>query len=154
MTGSWSSPATEADYKTVTGTAGPATVNTVQSGGNANEPAAGGAAAGPYSVSYQLQTGLTKYAPMQPKPGTKITATVTTPMYAPSAYSVATTFLPTPSQVTTFTQSVTYSVSSMENTVRFSSDFCLPIVLTGCAKAAAAPGPSDDMQKFLARWLD
>ena len=117
MTGTWSTPAVEADYKLVTGTAGPATVNTVQSGANANEPAAGGAAAGPYSVAYQLQTGLTKYAPMQPKPGTKITATATTPMFSPSALSVATTFLPAPSQVTTFTQSIDYSVSSMENTV-------------------------------------
>lgn len=121
MTGTWSSTAAEADFKTVTGTAGPPTVNTVQAGGAA--PGAGGAGAGggagSFGISYQFQTeGLTRYAPMQPKPGSTITATNTSPLFPPSAFTVATTLLPIPSIVTTITQPVDYSAStSIENTV-------------------------------------
>ncbi|MCJ1249933.1 hypothetical protein MMC30_007159 [Trapelia coarctata] len=117
----------------------PATQNTVVLGVNPGGAGAGGApgADGPFAISYQFQTtGLTKYAPMQPKPGTQITATNTAPLFAPSPFTVATTFLPIPSQVTTITQAVTYSASSRENT------------------ASPAPMPMDDMQKFLRRWRD
>jgi len=133
MTGTFP-PNVIAGIQTITGTAGPATVNDVS-----DTPAAGGAAAAGaagFSVAYTLQTGLTKYAPMQPQPPTSITATNTSPLFPTSSVSIATTWLPTPSQVTTFTQSGTYSVSSMENT------------------AAPVAQPSDDMAKFLARWKD
>ncbi|MCJ1359114.1 MAG: hypothetical protein MMC33_009114 [Icmadophila ericetorum] len=139
MTGIWSSTAAEADFKTVTGTAGPAAVNTVQAGGAVpGAGGAGGGADGSFGISYQFQTeGLTRYAPMQPKPGSTITATNTAPMFPPSAFSVATTLLPTPSIVTTITQPVDYSAStSIENT------------------GLPAAQPSDDMQKFLNRWKD
>ena len=101
--------------KGVTGTGGPATENNIDK--NAAAPAAGGQAGGPYAVTYTAQTGLTKYAPMQGKPGTKITAKSPKPQYPTSAFKLAKTFLPTPSQVTTNTVSATYSVSSKENQV-------------------------------------
>lgn len=98
-------------------TAGRATVNQVNAG-NAAGAAGGGAANGDQvSLPYESQTGLTKYAPMQPVPPTKITANSYTPLHPTSAYSVATTWVPHPSIVTTVTASQTFSVSSMENTV-------------------------------------
>ena len=118
MTGTWPSPSLQTAYKAVAGSTDsvPPTANTI-AGSNA-QPGAGGAADGPYGVSYQFQTtGLTRYAPMQAKPPTKITAQATDPQYPTSHFDVATTFLPTPSVVTTMTQSVTYSVESRENTV-------------------------------------
>ena len=98
-------------------TAGPATVNNIA---NNAAPAAGTTAVvdgGVYAVPYNLQTGLTKYAPMQPVPPTKITAKNVTPLYPTSAVTIATTYLAIPSIVTTMTLSQTFSVSSMENTV-------------------------------------
>ncbi|CAA9961771.1 hypothetical protein PTMSG1_05148 [Pyrenophora teres f. maculata] len=89
-----------------------------------------------YDVEYTMQTGLTRYAPMQPVPPTKITATNMKPLYPTSSVEIAKTRLPMPSQRTTLTASQTYSVSSMENTV------------------AAAPHATDDMAKFLRRWED
>ena len=115
MTGTWATTAAQADFKTVSGTAGPPTQNQVSE--NAAAGAGAGAPQGDYTIPYALQSGLTKYAPMQSQPGTKITAKATKPIYAKSAVQYAITFLPTPSQVTTLTQSVTFSVSSMENTV-------------------------------------
>ena len=98
----------------ITGTNGPAAENNVASNPDAGAPTGAG---GPYAVTYTAQTGLTKYAPMQGKPGTKITAKSPTPQYPTSSVQFAITFLPTPSQVTTHTLSATYSASSMENTV-------------------------------------
>lgn len=98
----------------VTGTGGPPTENNVNN--NAAVPAAG-EAGGPYAVTYTAQTGLTKYAPMQGKPGTKITAKNPTPQYPTSSASTATTIWPTPSQVTTHTVSATYKAPDQENTV-------------------------------------
>ena|SRR5438067_1595354 len=53
----------------VKGTAGPPTVNQV-AGAN---PGAAPSGTGPFAIPYTMQTGLTKYAPMQPLPPTKIT---------------------------------------------------------------------------------
>jgi len=114
MTGSFS-PAVTTALASVSGTAGPATVNNVA----AAAPAAGAgtAAAGEFGVPYTLQTGLTKFAPMQPVPPTSITATNTAPLWPTSSVVFASTFLPIPSQVTTLTQAQTFSVSSHANTV-------------------------------------
>ncbi|KAK5062031.1 Cell wall synthesis protein kre9 precursor, partial [Cryomyces antarcticus] len=118
-----------AGLATVTGTDGPPTVDAI-----ANAPAAGGAAgAAPaaYTVPYNLQTGLTRYAPMQPVPPTKITKKKPTPLFPTSAYTIATTWMARPTMVTTLTLSRTFSVSSRENT------------------AAPASQPTGDMAKFL-----
>ena len=102
----------------VTGTDGPPTLNQVA--GQNNKPGADG----PYAQPYTLQTGLTRYAPMQPVPPTKITANKATPLWPTSSVSIAKTWLPRPSIVTTLTQNPTYSVTSRENNVchRFSHD--------------------------------
>lgn len=115
------------DLANIKGTDGPATVDgTVKAGApNPAEPAAGD-----YGIEYTMQTGLTRYAPMQPVPPTKITAKNTKPLYPTSSVAIATTRLPLPKQQTTLTQSQTFSVQSRVNTVCF--DFlhhkCKPIV--------------------------
>lgn len=122
MTGT--TPAAQAQAVTALGssTAGPATQNNVNNNANAGAGAGagGGAAGGEFTVPYYLQTGLTKYAPMQPVPPTKITAQNTTPLNPTSAFTVATTYMALPSVATTLTASQTFSVQSIENTVRAS----------------------------------
>ncbi|KAL8824175.1 MAG: hypothetical protein Q9191_005247 [Dirinaria sp. TL-2023a] len=98
-------------------------------------PAAGGQAASA-AIDYTAQTGLTKFAPMQGHPGTKITKQSASPRYPTSSVSFYKTFAPTPHQVTTQTLTNTYSISSREN------------------PATPAPDPQDAMQKYLARWRD
>lgn len=111
MTGTWSD-AVQKGLDDLDGTDGPATVDAT------TDAAGGGAGAeGDYGVEYTMQTGPTRYAPMQPVPPTKVTAKNTKPLYPTSSVSIATTFLPIPSIQTTITQSQTYSVSSVENTV-------------------------------------
>ena len=92
-------------------TAGPPSQNNA-----ANNGAAGGAT-GAGAIPYNLQTGLTKYAPMQPIPSTAITATAYTPLYPTSAYTVARSPMPPASIIITVTASQTQSFSSRENTV-------------------------------------
>ncbi|KAI9722477.1 MAG: hypothetical protein M1828_004724 [Chrysothrix sp. TS-e1954] len=91
---------------------------------------------GPYAMPFSMQTGLTKYAPMQPQPPTKISMKTVSPQYPPSNVPIAQKNMAPPSQVTTVTQTQTYSVSSMENT------------------ASPLSMPQDPMQKFLNRWKD
>jgi hypothetical protein len=95
-------------------TAGPPTVNDVSAAPAAAAPAVG---AGAYNIPYNQQTGLTKYAPMQGVPPTKITQKSVKPQYSPSALTIATTWLPKASIVTTLTESLTFSVNSQANTV-------------------------------------
>ncbi|KAL8927568.1 MAG: hypothetical protein Q9208_002375 [Pyrenodesmia sp. 3 TL-2023] len=117
--------------ETVSGTDGPS--STAQ-----KAPGAGaGGAEGEYAIPYSAQTGLIKYAPMKTPPGTKITAQKATPRYPTSKVSIAKTFLPTPKQTTTMTASQTAES-----------------ILSKAFQAPAASMPTDDMQKFLARWRD
>jgi hypothetical protein len=119
MLGKWDA-ATKAALATIDGTKGPKAVdNTVAAAKPANPVAAAPAApeAGDFDVEYTMQTGPTRYAPMQPVPPTKVTATNTKPLYPTSSVKIATTFLPIPDIQTTITQSQTYSVSSRANTV-------------------------------------
>ena len=98
-------------FSSVTGTAGPPTKN--QAAGAA--PAGG--ATGDFALPWSEQTGLTKYAAMQPYPGSKITKKTKTPLFPTSPYTIATTFMPPPTIVTTATQQVTWSFSQIENPV-------------------------------------
>jgi hypothetical protein len=119
MLGKWDA-ATKAALATIDGTKGPIAVdNTVAAAKPANAAPAAPAApeAGDFDVEYTMQTGPTRYAPMQPVPPTKVTATNTKPLYPTSSVRIATTFLPIPDIQTTITQSQTYSVSSRANTV-------------------------------------
>jgi hypothetical protein len=91
-------------------TAGPGPINKLGSGG-----APGGD--GLFDIPFNLQTGLTRYAPMQPIPPTKITAKVFKPLFPTSAYTIAKTFLPNPTVQKTVTEQQTFSASSIENPV-------------------------------------
>jgi hypothetical protein len=90
-------------------TAGPGAINQLGAGGSPGGDA--------FDIPFNLQTGLTRYAPMQPIPPTKITAKVFTPLFPTSAYTIATTLLPNPTVQKTVTQAQTFSVSSIENQV-------------------------------------
>jgi len=116
MTGKFPDSVT-AGLKSVTGTDGPPTENNIQSNqqGGGNAPGAGG----DFGVTYTMQTGAMRYAPMPKIVPSKITAGKNPkPLYPTSAVQFAASFLPIPSQKTTVTQSFTFSVASVENTVR------------------------------------
>ncbi|KAG9680233.1 hypothetical protein KCU99_g78, partial [Aureobasidium melanogenum] len=83
------------------------------------------------------QTGLIKYAPMQPQPGTKITAKTPSMMNPSSSFTIFSTYAPPASITLTVTESNTVSVSSRENP----------------ASAASQPTAAD-MKKYLNRWRD
>jgi hypothetical protein len=68
-----------------------------------------------------MQTGNVKFAPMQPFPPTKITATNTSPLHPTSSVVIATTHMKPPVVSTTITQLPTWAVTSKENQVRFSN---------------------------------
>lgn len=100
-------------------TKGPDTINRVANNAKpdadtGDQPAAGG---GSFAIPYNLQTGLTRYAPMQPIPGTKITKKSFTPLFPTSAYKLATTPMARPTIITTQTAPQTFSVLSVENPV-------------------------------------
>ena len=120
MTGSWQSQSIEDAYTSAKGdvTKVPATANQLAS--NQNNPAAGGAGGPQFTVPYGMQTtGLTKYAPMQQHPPTAITKQDTSPLFPTTAFNVAQSALPTATQLTTLTASITYSYATRVNTVRF-----------------------------------
>ncbi len=113
MTGTFSTTV-QAEVEAITDTTGPDTVNNL-----ASNVAATSADEGAWGTPYYLQTGLTRYAPMAPVPGSAITATNTAPLFPTSSVSLASTFLPIASIVTTLTQAQTHSISSHANTVCF-----------------------------------
>lgn len=112
-TGVWD-PVVKAALADIDTTDGPATKDTTT---DAADPAAGAGVDGDFDVEYTMQTGPTRYAPMQPVPPKTITATNTKPLYPTSSVKIATTFLPIPKVEITITQSQTVTVKSVENTV-------------------------------------
>lgn len=111
-------PVVTEGLRTVSGTAGPPTQNDIQA---VQQPGAGGAtpaaASGEFTVAYTLQTGLIRYAPMPPMPGTSVTAQGASRQWPTSAYTVYPSPAGTPNAITTMTLSQTFSASSIENTV-------------------------------------
>jgi hypothetical protein len=103
----------QSDLASISATKGPRPVN-VQVG---EKQAVPGGQEASFAIPYGLQTGLTKYAPMQQVPVTKIAATNTAPLYPSSSAVLASTYLPSPSVLTTFTQSQTFVAASHPNTV-------------------------------------
>ncbi|KAF3901364.1 hypothetical protein ABW21_db0206163 [Orbilia brochopaga] len=93
-------------------------------------------AGGQFDVPYAQQTGPIRYAPMQPRPGSKITAKNMKRLNPTSAYTIFTTKGPQPLQTTTVTQPLTYQLTTVVN------------------EAAPAPMPDEDMARFLNRWKD
>jgi hypothetical protein len=71
-----------------------------------------------FDVEYTMQTGATRYAPMQPVPPTKVSKRDATPQHPTSSVDIARAFLPIPKIQTTVTQSQTHKVTSVVNTVR------------------------------------
>ena len=147
------------DLQLVSDTKGPPTLNQVagaQPGGSV------GAGDPQFRVPYTMQTGNTKYAPMQPLPPTKITQTKTSRLHPTSAVSIARTFLRIPSVVTTVTENPTYVVKSHENQVcrdlygvgGVATPDILLTPIDCVSQATPAPHPQDDMQKYLNRWKD
>lgn len=115
MTGTFPA-AVIASNKNIAGTTGPDTINAI-----ANQAAAGTIDEGAWGTPYDEQVGPTRYAPMQPIPKTKITATNTDPLWPTSSVPIATTFLPPLGTkiVTTQTQAQTFSAASHHNTVSY-----------------------------------
>jgi spore coat protein U-like protein len=104
----------------MTGTFSPDLENGISSlnGGHKQQELRKRQAAGAYTIPYQLQTGPTRYAPMAKKPGSTIPVNKSpTPQFPTSAYDVATAYLAAPTVQTTVSATLTYSVSSIENTV-------------------------------------
>jgi Ser-Thr-rich glycosyl-phosphatidyl-inositol-anchored membrane family/Yeast cell wall synthesis protein KRE9/KNH1 len=134
--------------QTVTGTNGPPTQN------NVGDAASNNGATGAFALAWSMQTGLTKYASMQPYPPTKITKKTKTPLFPTSPYTIATTIMAPPTILTTATLPVTWSFSQMENPVRRSRGLWSRCNTNSRFQVAPAPMPSDDMQKFLNRWKD
>ncbi|KAI5200930.1 hypothetical protein E4T39_05491 [Aureobasidium subglaciale] len=97
--------------------------------------AAAGAAM--FDVPYHQQTGLIKYAPMQPLPGTKITAKTPSMMNPSTSFTIYKTYAQPASITYTVTESQTLSHTSRENP----------------ASAATQPTAAD-MKKYLNRWKD
>ena len=95
------------------GTKGPDTINNIVNA--ANPGAAAGGAGG--AQAYTAQTGSIRYAPMPPMAVTKITAKNPKPQFPTSAYTVAKQPMPKPNAITTITATITFSTSSIENTV-------------------------------------
>lgn len=94
-------------------TGGPSTTSQEPIG----DPDAVVSAVGAYAIPYNQQQGLTRYAPMPPQPGTRITAQHASPLNTPSSVAVAVKYLGTPRIVTTVTQSRPVTVTSIENPV-------------------------------------
>ncbi|KAM3082026.1 Cell wall synthesis protein kre9 precursor [Clarireedia jacksonii] len=116
---------------TVSGTDGPADVNSASSktgtstktsststSTSSTTTAASSADSGNiWAIPYISQTGLTKYAAMQPLPPTSISATNTAPQYPTSSVSLATTYLSPATVLQTLTQPQSATFASHANTV-------------------------------------
>jgi hypothetical protein len=103
-----------AGAQAVTGTDGPPSVNALA---GAQAPAAS-ITGGQFAIPFYQQEGLTRYAPMQTYPPSKITKKTKTPLNPKSPWNVATTYLAQPTVLTTVTMPVTWSFSQAEHTVR------------------------------------
>lgn len=69
-----------------------------------------------FSVAYTLQTGKTRYAPMQTQPGSSISYSMYSTRHATSAYTPYSTIRPSPNVYSTITPGWSYTVTSTYNT--------------------------------------
>lgn len=136
------------------GTTGPENVNNVANAG-VEEPAGDdGPPASLFEIQFGEQTGLTRYAPMQPIAPTKITKKEASRMHPTSSYDVAKTFLPPASIQTTVTQKQTNTVKSIENTVSLITASQSKKTVLIHRQVPPVASPSNDLAKFMARWKD
>lgn len=111
MTGAFS-PHIVSALMTISGTtAGPITYHDIYKR-EVDAPLAGRQA----NLPFGKQTGLTRYAPVPGLPPTKISLKTAAPLFPTSAYKLATTYLPTPTIMTTISAPATV-VKQVENTV-------------------------------------
>ncbi|SCW03154.1 LAFE_0G04148g1_1 [Lachancea fermentati] len=87
----------------------------ITSGGNTNVATTTVDTSVSFTVPYTLQTGLTRYAPMQMQPGTTVTATTWTRRFPTSAVTYYSTFRNSLNQVSTVTPGWSYILSSAVN---------------------------------------
>ncbi|WPK24776.1 hypothetical protein PUMCH_002067 [Australozyma saopauloensis] len=69
-----------------------------------------------FTVPYTLQTGKTRYAPMQTQPGTQVTYTMYSTRLPTSAYTPYSSLSPSPNVYSTITPGWSYAVTSLFNT--------------------------------------
>lgn len=103
------------------------------------------------AITYTLQTGPTRYAPMQTQPGSTVTRSlVPSRRYPTSAVTYFSTAMASPSQVSTVTTSWSYTFSQLTN---YASHLSNP---TGYYPASAALSSSMEAQsmKRKKRWVD
>ncbi|KAI5967465.1 KRE9 [Candida theae] len=92
------------------------TVTGDQPGGQTSAASsAGGDTSASFTVPYTLQTGKTRYAPMQMQPGSTVTATTWTPKYPTSAVTYYSTKHSKPVVYSTITPGWSYTASSEVN---------------------------------------
>ena len=104
-----------AGIKKISGTEGPPTEKPNGAKPGANIPSES------FAIPFASQTGQIFYAPMQKRPGSKITAKTISPAYPTSSVTLAKAILSPPVQTTTFTVSMTMSTDSHVHTVRVQS---------------------------------
>lgn len=68
-----------------------------------------------FAVTYTLQTGRTRYAPMQLQPGTSVTHTMYSTRLPTSAYTAYSSLRPSPNVYSTITPGWSYQVTSLFN---------------------------------------
>lgn len=68
-----------------------------------------------FTVPYEMQTGRTKFAPMQSQPGTVVTHTMYSTRHRTSAYTPFTSLSPSPNAYSTVTPGWDYVVTSLPN---------------------------------------
>lgn len=68
-----------------------------------------------FTVPYTLQTGQTRFAPMQTQPGSSVSYTMYSTRHAPSSYTPYTSLSPSPNVYSTITPGWSYTVASTFN---------------------------------------
>lgn len=139
--------------KGMTGSTKTLTVANTVTGDPPADQTEGGAAATinskSFSITYTLQTGRTRYAPMQLQPGTKVTASSWSRKYPTSAVTFYSTMSPSPKCLSTITPGWSYTINSLMNyaaarpTPSVAYDASLRVTKASLSTAAKAK-----------RWLD
>ncbi|KAH3670268.1 hypothetical protein WICMUC_004921 [Wickerhamomyces mucosus] len=75
-----------------------------------------------FALAYTLQTGITRYAPMQTQPGSTVTATTWTKRFPASSVTYYSTMRSSLDQSSTLTPGWSYTISSAVNWASYASD--------------------------------
>lgn len=127
----------------------PITVSTGQVAGATQDGAPKTIDPASYSLTYTAQTGLTRFAPMQMQPGTKVTATEWKRNFPTSAVTYYSTIRSKPDHISTTTTLYTYTLTSVPN---YASAAPTPSVKYNPKQKVSAASLSSATKKR--RWLD